>query len=298
MVKPKMIFGLFQEISFAVITWNPESNCTCRLKDHSLFHWKYIDVTRTTDTTLDVMSEKHIDDYWNVDGERDMSDAWTGVTRFIVLTEKTARWIYTVRGKTDEKTNDLKARQSMVRNVETCVWRDEYWQHPECQFYKTKSGCKFGAECSFPNWKVEEQPNKKPKKGDDKSAVTIAKSARQLSCVSQNTEPPDSATISRKGTKVLEPIRRVRFSRAALRQANIRENKGPSLGEIQVKIPHQRSPYAMKFEDGSPEETARQERCARGDAWELAKKNYKLKRKTKLQSIRLLRSGLCRPHPQ
>ena len=27
---------------------------------------KYIDVMRTTDTTLDVMSEKHIEDYWNV----------------------------------------------------------------------------------------------------------------------------------------------------------------------------------------------------------------------------------------
>ena len=34
-----------------------------------------------------------------------------------------------------------------------------YWHPPESQFYKTKSGCKFGAECSFPHWKVEEQPN-------------------------------------------------------------------------------------------------------------------------------------------
>ena len=36
---------------------------------------KYIDVTRTTDTTLDVMSEKHIDDYCNIDGERELSNA-------------------------------------------------------------------------------------------------------------------------------------------------------------------------------------------------------------------------------
>ena len=62
-------------------------------------------------------------------------------------------------------------------------------------------------------------------------------------------------------------IRRVRFTRAALRQANIRE-EGPSLNKIQVKLPHQRSPYVMKFEDRSQEETERQERCARGDAWE------------------------------
>ena len=39
MVKSEAIFGLSQEISFTVITWNPDSNCTCQLKDHSLFHW-------------------------------------------------------------------------------------------------------------------------------------------------------------------------------------------------------------------------------------------------------------------
>ena len=56
--------------------------------------------------------------------------------------------------------------------------------------------------------------------------------------------------ISRKGKRVLEPIRRVRFTRAALRQANIGEKEGPSLGKIQVKCPHQRSHHAMKI-DGS-----------------------------------------------
>ena len=48
---------------------------------------KYIDVTRTTHTSLDVLLEKHIDDYWNVEGERELSDAWTGFTRFILLNE-------------------------------------------------------------------------------------------------------------------------------------------------------------------------------------------------------------------
>ena len=32
------------------------------------------------------------------------------------------------------------------------------------------------------------------------------------------------------------------------------EDKGPSLGKCQVKVPHQRSPYALKFEDRSQEE--------------------------------------------
>ena len=43
---------------------------------------KYIDVTRTTDTTLAVISEKDIDDCWNVNGDREVSDTWTGFARF------------------------------------------------------------------------------------------------------------------------------------------------------------------------------------------------------------------------
>ena len=107
--------------------------------------------------------------------------------------------------------------------------------------------------------------------------MATVRDLRQLGCVFQDTEPPESSTILPKHTKVLGPIRRVRFTKATQRHANIRE-KGPSLGKIQVKIPHQRSPYAMKFEDRSPEDTARQERCARGDAWELARNIRNLKK--------------------
>ena len=49
---------------------------------------KYIDVTRTTDATLDVMLESSTDDYWNIDGDKELSDAWTGFTRFILLNER------------------------------------------------------------------------------------------------------------------------------------------------------------------------------------------------------------------
>ena len=49
---------------------------------------KYIDVTRTTHTNLDVKQEKRIDDYWNIDGSQDLSDPWTGFTQFTLLDEK------------------------------------------------------------------------------------------------------------------------------------------------------------------------------------------------------------------
>ena len=49
---------------------------------------KYIDVSRTTCTNLDVKQEKRIDDCWNVVGSRDLPDPWTGFTQFTLLEEK------------------------------------------------------------------------------------------------------------------------------------------------------------------------------------------------------------------
>ena len=44
---------------------------------------KYIDVSRTTHTNLDVKQEKRINDYWNIDGSRDLSDPWTGFPQLL-----------------------------------------------------------------------------------------------------------------------------------------------------------------------------------------------------------------------
>ena len=84
----EMISGPSQEISFTVITWKPESKLYVRTEGPFPIPLKYIDVTRTTDTTLDVTSERNIDDYWNVDGDRELLDTWTGSTRFTILSEK------------------------------------------------------------------------------------------------------------------------------------------------------------------------------------------------------------------
>ena len=49
----------------------------------------------------------------------------------------------------------------------------EKWHPPECLFYKTKIGCQFGEKCSYAHRQVDEQPTKRSKKNDDKSAVAI-----------------------------------------------------------------------------------------------------------------------------
>ena len=69
------------------ITLNPESNFTRREESFPI-PLKYIDVTRTTRSNSDVKQEKRIDDYWNIDGSRVLSDPWTGFTQFTLLDEK------------------------------------------------------------------------------------------------------------------------------------------------------------------------------------------------------------------
>ena len=49
---------------------------------------KYIDVTRTTHTPFDVMMEQHIEDNCRIDGEKELSDAWTVFIRFILLNQR------------------------------------------------------------------------------------------------------------------------------------------------------------------------------------------------------------------
>ena len=113
-------------------------------------------------------------------------------------------------------------------------------------------------------------------KNGDKSAVAMLKITRQLGCVCQDMEPPKSSSILRKSSNIGKPIRCVRFTKAVVRHANIRD-QNPSLGMICPGDTHQRNPNAPKFEDRSQEVTEWQEQGAREAAWKLAKSVLKLK---------------------
>ena len=80
---------------------------------------KYIDVSRTTHTNLDVKQEKRIGDYWNIGGSRDLSDPWTGFTRFTLLEEKPPDgYVWSGGGETDKKAVNIEARSFMARMLQ------------------------------------------------------------------------------------------------------------------------------------------------------------------------------------
>ena len=58
------------------------------MKETFLIPMKYIDATRTIHRSLVVLMENLIKDFWNDDGERELSDAWTGFTTFVLLDER------------------------------------------------------------------------------------------------------------------------------------------------------------------------------------------------------------------
>ena len=139
-----------------------------------------------------------------------------------------------------------------------------------------------GDKCLFPHHKVDEQPNKKPKKSyfpkgresDDKNAVAIVKSVSQFGL---RLARLGSIGLSKRKKALGTPdAESLVITECTLRHASIRDKKRPPLGKIQVKPRHQRSPHALKFEDKSHEKTERQERCARSKAWDLDKNMFKL----------------------
>ena len=128
----------------------------------------------------------------------------------------------------------------------------EYRQPPECQFFQTETGCKAGEQ---PKKKLKERlrfSQKKRKRRHEccsycENCTTIGLRLARLGSIgfSQRKTAPGNPM-----QKVLGQIRKVRFTQSTLRQASIREKKGPSFGKIQVRNSHQRSPYAKKMRTG------------------------------------------------
>ena len=190
------------------------------------------------------------------------------------------------------------------------------WHPPECLFYKTKSGCRFGEKCSYAHRQVDEQPIRS-KKNDDKSAVAMLKKSdwheqvRELvvnhATGHDRSGRPDKKrdhelkrgptgrrssnarqlscvfrdmnppkSILRKSLNTQKPIQCVKFTKAITRHTKIRDQNS-SLEYIYPGEAHERSPNAPKFEDRSQEETEWQEQGAREAAWKLTKNVLKLK---------------------
>ena len=121
MRKLKMISGLLRKISFVAITWNPESTCTCRTKNHSLFHWNTLTLPELP-IQLCMWCRRKILTITGTLMATENCRMHGQVSRDSLFKWEATWWIYMVQRETDEATNDLKTRQCVARCVEAYVW--------------------------------------------------------------------------------------------------------------------------------------------------------------------------------
>ena len=104
--------------------WTIAGNCFCRhlyrKENHSHVHCDFFDVVRMTNTLLDVLLERRIDNSWNVE----LAAPWTGFTQFTALNAKPPDG-YTWSGERLTKVHsNIKGRsfvaKTIVKYVECC----------------------------------------------------------------------------------------------------------------------------------------------------------------------------------
>ena len=119
---------------------------------------------------------------------------------------------------------------------------------------------------------------KKPKKVGDKSAVAIVKSVRQLGfSITGRRAARIYIDISEGHQSFGDQFDEFDSQELLCVKQTSETTKDQCSENLKSKFSHQRSPHDVKFEDRPQEETERQERYARGDAWKLAKNVHKLK---------------------
>ena len=206
------------------------------------------------------------------------------------------------RGRSESRKRSVRGRSQTDRILRqpcryylkgTCTRSPcKYWHPPECQCYKTESGCKAGDRCLFPHYKVEEQPRRSQKRALALKTEKATTKRRWLlwklhhSCdVSRKTQSRHDfkkawSTGETRGTKLWDQLKE--YDSHSLR----------SVKQLSEKIKeHRLEKYNSKFLISevptlwnlrtSQEETERQQRCARSRAWSLAKNINKIKEKEK-----------------
>ena len=150
---------------------------------------------------------------------------------------------------------------------------------PVCQNFKYESGCKFGDKCLFRHTEADGQPSEKSKKCCGKGSVASPKESKQLGCVSQDAEPPKKSSLRKRGK--LGSNFTVTFCQGTWHHLKKSGKKG-SIARSYSKVSTSRTQsVCAKFEDRTLQEDLHQERCARREAWDLAKHVHKLKTKDK-----------------
>ena len=163
----------------------------------------------------------------------------------------------------------------------------DYWHPPVCQNYKNRDANSSIGVFSR-TLRLTVSPVKSRRKVVEKDRVPCLKKFKKHIWVAYSTTQSrrSPSRFYGRAQHFLGSDRTVRFSkRHGTPHKKKRERKGPSQGVIQKCEPHVHSFCASNFDDRTQEETLQQERCARREAWILAKNVLKLNDEDKAKFI-------------
>ena len=196
--------------------------------------------------------------------------------------EQASSSVPTGKGQTDVKSITSLEASPATRARIPCLWGArckrtscDFRHPPVCRDHKSGNICIYDNNCLYRHADGEETLSKRSKREREstRGAVAILRQKKVQGCVSQNSDPKKSVLRKAGQTRLNASAgHTIKFSGRTWYEIQIRERKGPSRGVVQKCELHERNPCASKFEERTPEETSRQEECARKAAWDLARK--------------------------
>ena len=150
--KLEMISDLLQEISFIVISWNLESNSTWREKKHFLYSAEVYGRLQKHSYIIWCNIGENIYDYSNVDGERELSDAWSDFSRLVWLNKRSSDGCAWIGEETYFEINVLKIRQCLIRDREVYSWSIETSDKAKMNYREIKAQKDQKITCNLLHW--------------------------------------------------------------------------------------------------------------------------------------------------
>ena len=94
-----------------------ENICMYRPASSLQIPLQYIDVVRQTKSNLYTLEVSGITGLWNIDGNRILSESWSGSTRFRILDRTTTQGLLMGRWQIDQNSSHIETRNGLARSV-------------------------------------------------------------------------------------------------------------------------------------------------------------------------------------
>ena len=135
-----------------------------RIREQNSVDKEFLEIFGNGGPTGSVLEEDNCSFRHDINKRGKMTQSNTSPNSFMQQNERKASRTRSPRGRSPSGRNVSVALQGLPQKELATTRSVKKWHPPECLFYKTKSGCRFGEKCSYAHRQVDEQPSKRSQK--------------------------------------------------------------------------------------------------------------------------------------